>query len=214
MSKFLTPLGEVDIQVIGHASILLRWNGNIIITDPYSEIADYSRLPKADLILITHDHYDHFDKRALKHILSDKTTIVSSLNVHEELIGSNGLRQGDVFDYKGIKIKAVYAYNIYNKKDNGQPYHAKGEGNGYILDFAGFRLYFAGDTELIPEMKELGEIDLAFLPKNLPYTMSDTMFIEAAKTIMPKSLYAYHYFELDEKTIKSRLPKGVNFYTE
>ncbi|MFA6335589.1 MAG: MBL fold metallo-hydrolase [Bacteroidales bacterium] len=214
MSKFMTPLGEIAIIILGHASLLIQWEGRNIFIDPYSEVADYSVQPKADLVLITHQHSDHLDKSALKHITDERTTIVTSLAAQRELKNSKGLKQGDEFDYNGIKIKAVYAYNILQRRDDGKPYHLRGEGNGYVLDFGGFKVYIAGDTELIPEMKELGAVDIAFLPKNLPYTMSDQMFIDAVKTIMPRNLYAYHYFEMNEAAIKSKLPKGVIFFTE
>ena len=214
MSKFITPVGEIEINIIGHASILLRWNGNVIITDPYSEIADYSLLPKADLVLITHDHYDHLDKKALKYIVTSDTVIVTNISAQRELKNPQALKPGDEFDFKGVNIKAVFAYNIVNMTDSGHPFHPKGVGVGYVLSFGGFKVYFAGDTELIEEMKGIGNIDLAFLPKNLPYTMSDEMFIEVAKLIMPKNLYAYHYFHLDEKSIRAKLPVGINFFTE
>ena len=214
MSKFMTPLGEIAIIILGHASLLIQWEGRNIFIDPYSKVADYSVQPKADLVLITHQHSDHLDKSALKHITDERTIIVTSLAAQRELKNSKGLKQGDEFDYNGIKIKAVYAYNILQRRDDGKPYHLRGEGNGYVLDFGGFKVYIAGDTELIPEMKELGAVDIAFLPKNLPYTMSDQMFIDAVKTIMPRNLYAYHYFEMNEAAIKSKLPKGVIFFTE
>jgi len=214
MSKFMTPLGEIAIIILGHASLLIQWEGRNIFVDPYSKVANYATQPKADMVIITHDHYDHFDTSALKHITDDKTIFVTSMNVQKKIKGANGLKQGDEFDYNELKIKAVYAYNILQKRDDGQPFHPRGEGNGYILDFGGFRVYIAGDTELIPEMKELGSIDIAFLPKNLPYTMSDKMFIDAVKVIMPKILYPYHYSQLDTAAIKSKLPEGVSMYTK
>lgn len=214
MSNFITPLGTISIIIIGHSSMLIQWNGNNIFTDPYSKVASYANQPKANLVLITHDHYDHMDQTALKQITDDKTIFVTSQNVQKSINEANALKQGDEFDYKGLKIKAVYAYNIVQKREDGKPFHSRGEGNGYILNFGGYRIYVAGDTELIPEMKELGAIDIAFLPKNLPYTMSDEMFIEAVKTIKPKVVFPYHYFELDEEAIKSKLPEGVIMYTK
>jgi len=214
MATFITPIGEIAIIILGHASLLIQWEGRNIFVDPYSKVADYSVQPKADLILLTHHHYDHLDKEALKYITTEKTLYVTSLIAQKDIKGAKGLKQGEEFDYNGLKIEAVYAYNINQKRDNGQPFHPKGEGNGYVLNFSGYRVYIAGDTELIPEMKELGNIDIAFLPKNLPYTMSDEMFIEAAKVIKPKILYPYHYSKLDEAAIKSKLPEGVTLYTK
>ncbi|MFA5849111.1 MAG: MBL fold metallo-hydrolase [Bacteroidales bacterium] len=214
MTKFITPIGEIAIIILGHASLLIQWEGRNIFVDPYSKVADYSVQPKADLILLTHHHSDHLDKEALKKITKENTLYVTSIIAQKEINGAKGLKQGEVYDYNGLKIEAVYAYNINQKRDNGQPFHPKGEGNGYILNFGGYRVYIAGDTELIPEMNELGNIDIAFLPKNLPYTMSDEMFIEAAKVIKPKILYPYHYSKLDEAAIKSKLPEGVTLYTK
>ena len=193
----------------GHASLLIRWQNHNIYVDPYSEIADYKGMPEAHLVLLTHHHYDHLDNNALKHIVTDKTIFVTNEGCRNEIKNANVIAQGESFNYNAINIKAVYAYNIVNKNDDGKPFHPRGEGNGYILDFAGYKVYIAGDTELIPEMKDLGEIDLAFLPKNLPYTMSDEMFIEAVKTIMPRKLFAYHYFEIDVEKLKKGMPKGV-----
>ena len=214
MSKFMTPLGEIAIIILGHASLLIQWEGRNIFVDPYSKVANYSTQPKADLVIITHQHSDHLDSEAIKQIADKKTIFVTSLIAQKSIKDANGLKQGDEFDYNGLKIKAVYAYNIQQKRDDGQPFHPRGEGNGYILDFGGFRVYIAGDTELIPEMKELGSIDIAFLPKNLPYTMSDKMFIDAVKVIMPKVLFPYHYSELDTVALKSRLPEGVSLRTK
>lgn len=214
MAKFITPLGQIAIIILGHASILIQWEGRNIFVDPYSKVANYALQPHANLVLITHHHGDHLDKAALGHITDSNTIYVTSLIASKSIKGANALKIGEEYNYEGIKIKAVYAYNIIQKRDDGQPFHPRGEGNGYILDFGGFRVYIAGDTELIPEMKELGNIDVAFLPKNLPYTMSDEMFIEAVKTIKPKNLFPYHYSELNTGLIKSKLPKGINFYTE
>ncbi len=209
MNRFKTPLGEIEITMLGHASLMIRWDGKNIFVDPYSEVADYSLQPKADLVLLTHHHYDHLDKEALMHILRNDTVIVSNKGCKQQLPQSNVLVQGESFNYMGIDIEAVYAYNIVNKNEDGNPFHPRGEGNGYILDFGGYRVYIAGDTEDIPEMGSLTGIDLAFMPKNLPYTMSDQMFAKAVKMVMPKQLFAYHYFEIDIPKLKSMLPQGV-----
>ncbi|MCK9629069.1 MAG: MBL fold metallo-hydrolase [Bacteroidales bacterium] len=197
MAKFVTPLGKIDVTIIGHASVLIEWNGLKIMTDPYSEIADYTKQPVADLILITHDHYDHFDINALKPVTGKSTTILSTPVVAGLLPDVKPLKQGEGSTYEGLHITATFAYNIEHKNENGMLFHPRGAGNGYLLDFGGFRLYFAGDTELIPEMRELGPIDVAFLPKNLPFTMSDDMFVEAVNVIKPHNVCPYHFFHLD-----------------
>ena len=111
------------------------------------------------------------------------------------------MRNGDVKTIKGIKIEAVPAYNIVHKRDNGEPFHPKGAGNGYVIHFGDKKVYIAGDTENIPEMKELKDIDIAFLPMNLHYTMTPEMVAGAAKSFMPKILYPYHYGETDVSKI-------------
>lgn len=209
MNRFKTPMGEIEITILGHASLLIKWAGKNIFVDPYSEVADYSLQPKANLVLLTHHHYDHLDNEALRHIISTDTVFVTNQGCKEYLPKANALVQGDTFNYQGVGIEAVYAYNIVNKNEDGKPFHPRGEGNGYILDFNGYRVYIAGDTEDIPEMGRLGEIDLAFMPKNLPYTMSDPMFVKAVEMVMPKRLFAYHYFELDVPKLKAMLPRGV-----
>ena len=111
------------------------------------------------------------------------------------------MRNGDVKTIKGIKIEAVPAYNIVHKRDNGEPFHPKGAGNGYVIHFGDKKVYIAGDTENIPEMKELKDIDIAFLPMNLPYTMTPEMVADAAKSFKPRILYPYHYGETDVSKI-------------
>lgn len=107
------------------------------------------------------------------------------------------MQNGDVQTIKGIRIEAVPAYNIVHRRDNGQPYHPKGAGNGYVVTFSDKRVYIAGDTENIPEIKTLKAIDVAFLPMNLPYTMTPEMVADAAKAFKPAILYPYHYGETD-----------------
>lgn len=214
MTRFTTPIGEIAILHLGHASLLIQWEGKNIFIDPYSEVADYSLQPKADLILLTHHHYDHLDNKALVHIDSERTVYITSVEAAKSIHGANALKQGDTFNYDGIEIKAVYAYNIENRRDDGLPFHPRGEGNGYIMDFGGYIIYIAGDTEIIPEMRELGKIDLAFLPKNLPYTMSDEMFIKAVNLIKPAKVFPYHFFELDKESLMSKMPEGVVMITQ
>lgn len=208
--QYTTPQGTLSVTLIGHGSLLLQLNGKQIYVDPYGKVADYSNYPKADLILITHEHYDHFDKKELDKIVTPHTTIISTATVEKEFGRAYIMNNGNSTTWSSlnmeIKIEAVPAYNIVQKRPDGQPFHPKGSGNGYILNIGTFRVYIAGDTELIPEMKNLGAIDIAFLPKNLPYTMSDEMFIEAAKVVNPKVLYPYHYFEVDKAALQKALP--------
>lgn len=214
MTRFITPIGEIAILLLGHASLLIQWEGKNIFVDPYSKVANYALQPKADLVLITHHHSDHLDIKALGNINTENTVYITSIEVAKNINGANALTQGEEYFYEGIGIKAVYAYNIENKRDDGLPFHPRGEGNGYILNFGGYKVYIAGDTEIIPEMKELGHIDLAFLPKNLPYTMSDDMFIKAVEMIKPSKVFPYHFFELDADSLRPRMPQGVEMITQ
>lgn len=201
-----TPMGELEIHTLGHASLLLRIGKYVIYADPYSEVCDYTGMPKADLILITHDHYDHLDTKALKPITAVSTTVIGNPDVAQQVKNAISLRNGEMTSWNGIAIKAVPAYNTTGRKQDGDFFHPKGVGNGYVLNFDGFRVYIAGDTELILEMSACKGIDVAFLPKNLPYTMSDDMFVQAARTVAPKILYPYHYSEVDVDALSKALP--------
>lgn len=209
MDSYKTPLGEIKITVIGHASLLVEWNGKYIYSDPYSEAGDFSGREKADLIIITHNHYDHYDESAWSKIVTDKTLFVVSQDVGKVSDRYVVLKNGESYNYEGLMIHAVHAYNVNRRNDAGELFHPRGVGNGYVLDFGGFRLYIAGDTEPIPEMRHVTNIDIAFLPKNLPYTMTDEEFVQVANTIRPKYLYPIHYFELDVAKLIGMLDTGI-----
>ena len=196
-----TGPGRLEITFIGHASLMLTWQGKTIQVDPYGRLADYGSLPKADLILITHQHGDHFDLKAIGLVRTEKTIIVYTKKCAEQAGGGIVMGNGDVRTVLGIGIEAVPAYNLVHTRPDGTPFHPKGEGNGYILTFGTTRLYIAGDTENTPEMKALKHIDIAFLPMNLPYTMTPEMVADAALAFRPKVLYPYHYGETDPATI-------------
>ena len=200
-----TTAGDLEITFIGHGSLMLKFGGKIIHVDPYSKLADYAKLPKADLIFLTHEHQDHLDPVALKLVSTAKTTVVLTEKCAEKVPGGIIMQNGDTRDVEGIAVAAVPAYNIVHKRDNGQPFHPKGAGNGYVLTFADKRLYIAGDTENVPEMGRLKGIDIAFLPMNLPYTMTPEMVADAARSFKPKVLYPYHYGETDPALLVSLL---------
>jgi len=192
-----TSDGDLKITFIGHASLIFSFNGKVIHVDPVSEQADYSKLPKADIILITHEHSDHFDLSAIKILRTNQTKLILTETCARKISGGMVMKNGDVQIIQGIKFEAMPAYNMIHKRDNGQPFHPEGVGNGYILTFGDKRVYVAGDTENIPEMKALQGIDVAFLPMNLPYTMTPEMVADAAKSFRPKILYPYHYGDTD-----------------
>ena len=188
-----TNSGNLKITFIGHGTLMFEFSGVVIHVDPVSQYADYTKLPKADIILVTHQHGDHLDPGAIKLIRKDDTSLIYTETCAGQLAGGTVMKNGDVSTVKGIIIEAVPAYNLIHKRDNGEPFHPKGMGNGYILTLGNQRVYIAGDTENIPEMKNLANIDIAFLPMNLPYTMTPEMVAEAVRMFHPQILYPYHY---------------------
>lgn len=202
-----TPAGDLEIFFIGHGTLMMKFAGKTIYVDPYSKLADFSKLPKADLILITHEHPDHLDNDAIRMIRKKETEVTASEKAGEKLTGVSIMKNGDARTTSGITIEAVPAYNLVHKRENGQPYHPKGQGNGYVLTFGDKRIYIAGDTENTPEMKALKNIDVAFLPMNLPYTMTPEMVVDAARAFKPKVLYPYHYGESDTSKLTALLKK-------
>lgn len=202
---FTTSVGELQITFVGHGSLILDFRGKTIYIDPFSTLADYTRLPKADLILVTHNHFDHLDVKAISAIRASGTVIIYTEACAAELPGGIVMKNGDTNTDHGFTIEAVPAYNIAHARDNGQPFHPKGEGNGYILTFGKTRVYVAGDTENTPEMKALTGIDVAFLPMNLPYTMTPEMVADAARAFKPRILYPYHYGDTDPSKLTALL---------
>jgi L-ascorbate metabolism protein UlaG (beta-lactamase superfamily) len=192
-----TSSGDLIITFIAHGTLMFSHENTVIHVDPVSMYADYTRMPKADIILITHDHSDHLDKNAIKELMKLETDIILTSACKKQ--GANGIvmNNGDERIVKGYKVRAVPAYNIQHKRKNGQPYHLKGTGNGYVMAIGDKEVYIAGDTENIPEMKNLTSIDIAFLPMNLPYTMTPAMVTDAVMMFHPKILYPYHYGDTD-----------------
>jgi L-ascorbate metabolism protein UlaG (beta-lactamase superfamily) len=192
-----TSAGDLTITFLGHGTLMFTFQGRSIHVDPYSKVADFSLLPKADIVLITHEHGDHLDQEALASVRTEGTKVVLTEICAQQVEGGTVLQNGDVHAIEGVTIEAVPAYNLVHKRENGQPFHPKGRGNGYILTFGDTRVYVAGDTENTPEMKGLQGIDCAFLPMNLPYTMTPEMVADAAIAFRPKILYPYHYGNSD-----------------
>ena len=206
-----TSAGDLKITFLGHGSLMLGFNGMNISIDPFSRVANYAELPKADLILLTHEHQDHLDLDALEDVRTDKTVIVLTETCANQVDGGIVMHNGDVRNLNDLNIEAVPAYNLVHKRDSGQAFHPKGIGNGYVLTFGDKRVYIAGDTENTPEMKTLPDIDVAFLPMNLPFTMTPEMVADAAKAFRPKILYPYHFGNTDTSTIEALLgdEKGI-----
>ncbi len=191
--KISTSAGTVEMHFIGHGSLMFKVNGYVIDIDPVRTSGNYDFLPKPDLILVTHEHYDHLDVKLIDDIKKDETLLFSNENSTAQVPWALAMKPGDRQEINNIIIEAVPAYNIVNESSPGHPFHPKGVGIGYILTIGGKRFYIAGDTENIPEMKALKNIDVAFLPMNLPYTMTPEMVADAAKAFKPKILYPYHY---------------------
>ena len=202
---FKTSSGALQITFIGHATLAFQFNNLLIDVDPVSQYADFSTLPKADIILVTHEHGDHLDPKAIEAARKEKTTIIGTAKCAAQVPGMLPMTNGDSRTVQGVRIEAVPAYNIVNKRPTGEPFHARGDGNGYVITFGDKRVYVAGDTENTPEMKALKNIDIAFLPMNLPYTMTPQMVADAAKAFVPKVLYPYHYGETDPAQLKKLL---------
>jgi L-ascorbate metabolism protein UlaG (beta-lactamase superfamily) len=192
-----TSAGDLRITFLGHGTLMFAFGGKVIHVDPYSQVADYSKLPKADIILITHDHGDHFDPKVLSLLRTEKTVMILTNPLAKRVEGGLAMNSGDVSSIGGLKIEAIAAYNMVHKRGDGTPLHPKGAGNGYVITFGDKKIYVAGDTENIPEMKVLKDIDVAFLPMNLPFTMTPEMVTDAAKGFKPKILYPYHYGNTD-----------------
>ena len=192
-----TSAGDLEITFVGHGTLMFRFAGKVIHVDPVGRYADYGKMPKADVILVTHEHGDHLDPSAIEKIATENTALVLTEACAKRLGRGVVMKNGDARAAGGLKIEAVPAYNVVHMRRPGEPFHPKGAGNGYVIPFGDKRVYVAGDTENVPEMAALGKIDVAFLPMNLPYTMTPEMAADAVRTIKPKLVYPYHFGETD-----------------
>ena len=199
--KISTSAGDVVMNFIGHGSLMFKVNGFVIYFDPVRSSGNYDFLPKADLILVTHEHGDHLDPKLIDDLKKPGTLLFCNQASATKVPWGMVMKEGDRQEINNIIIEAVPAYNIVHESSPGHPYHAKGEGLGYVLTIGGKRFYVAGDTENTPEMKSLKNIDVAFLPMNLPYTMTPAMVADAALAFKPKILYPYHFGDTDTSEI-------------
>ena len=192
---FETKSGKsVTIHHIKHASVYIEYDGKHIYIDPVGDLepkTDFSLYPKATVLMVTHEHFDHYDDLALNKLAGVRTAVYSNRTVYGKYTRGIAMANGDSIMYsKDIKIWAVPAYNATEGREQ---YHPKGRDNGYILELDGLRIYIAGDTEDIPEMDNVKDIDIAFLPCNQPYTMTIDQLVNAAKRVKPRVLFPYHY---------------------
>jgi L-ascorbate metabolism protein UlaG (beta-lactamase superfamily) len=204
-----TSAGDVALHAIHHAALTLTWNGKTILVDPAplggnKDFAEFTALPAPDLILVTHEHPDHFNVAVLEAV-SGKATIVAPQDVVDKLPAdlkskAKALAYGASLEVAGVRIDAVPAYNTTADRTK---YHPEGRDDGFVLTIGDKRIYIAGDTEDTPEMRALTNIDVAFLPMNLPYTMDIAHAADAVKAFKPKVVYPYHYGQSDVEAFKS-----------
>ena len=204
---FKTKSGKtVKFHALVHASIRIEFDGKEIEIDPVTKLGnktiDYSAMPKADYIFVTHEHGDHFDREAIKQLTGQKTQLITNKRCADMLGYGEIMVNGQSATLGDITVEAVPAYNT---SDGRTQFHPKGRDNGYILTIDGLRIYIAGDTEDIPEMQDIKDIDIAFTPCNQPYTMTPEQLVKAAKTVKPKVLFPYHYGQTDVSIIPSQL---------
>lgn len=208
---------QVSFTFIKHASLEIKYDGLSIQIDPVQKLppeTDYSKFGKADFIFVTHEHFDHFDKDAIAALSNEQTKVVLNKRCAEMLgsVNNEFLKQYDevssMSNGESLKLRddiTVDAVPAYNTTPDRTQFHPKGRDNGYVLNLDGLRIYIAGDTEDIPEMSQLKDIDIAFLPCNQPYTMTPEQLANAAKMFSPKVVYPYHYSETPVEQINDLL---------
>jgi L-ascorbate metabolism protein UlaG (beta-lactamase superfamily) len=218
VDEFKTKSGKtVKFHALMHACIRIEMDGKEIQIDPVAKLGDrtvdYAAMPKADYIFVTHEHGDHYDAKSIKQLTGEKTQLVMNKHcadmygagkvmVRSALGTLRSAKNGDKLQLADISVEAVPAYNY---TEGHTQFHPKGRDNGYILTIDGLRIYIAGDTEDIPEMSKIKDIDIAFLPCNQPYTMTPDQLIRAAKAIKPKVLFPYHYGQTDLSGVPAQL---------
>ncbi len=207
VDEFTTASGKtVKFHALMHACIRIQYDGKEIQIDPVSKLGNrsvnYAAMPKADYIFVTHEHADHYDAAALKTLSADKTQLVMNKRCADMYGSGKVMANGDKLQLADVSVEAVPAYNSTAGREQ---FHPKGRDNGYILTIDGLRIYIAGDTEDIPEMAQIKDIDIAFLPCNQPYTMTPDQLVRAAKVIKPKVLFPYHYGQTELSSIPAQL---------
>jgi L-ascorbate metabolism protein UlaG (beta-lactamase superfamily) len=202
--EFPTKAGPLKITPVRHASLMIEAGGQVIHVDPAGQ-ANYAALPKADIILLTDIHGDHLDPNVLPTVRKPSTMIIGPEAVAQKLQGVTVMRSGETKTVGQWTFEAIPMYNEKRGPAPGRVFHEKGRGNGYVVTYGGLRVYIAGDTENIPEMRALKNIDVAFIPMNLPYTMPPEEAAEAVKAFHPKVVYPYHYRGSDINVFKKAL---------
>ena len=204
---FKTKSGKtLKFHAIMHACIRIEFDGKEIQIDPVNKLGnrnvDYASMPKADYIFVTHEHGDHFDQAAIKTLTKQETKLITNQRCADQIGYGLVMKNGDKTNIDDIAVEAVPAYNT---TEGHTQFHPKGRDNGFILTIDGIRIYIAGDTEDIPEMAGISDIDIAFLPCNQPYTMTTSQLINAARMVKPKVLFPYHYGQTDVSAVPAQL---------
>lgn len=192
----VTSSGDVIFHPVNHASFVMSWNGKMIYSDPVGGAAPYQSFPKADLILVTHGHGDHFSSSTIDAVRATGARIVATQAVFNSMTAAQKnlttvLANGANTDVLGLNVAAVPAYNLTNSN------HPPGTGNGYVLTIGGRRIFVSGDTEDVPEIRALPNIDVAFLSMNVPFTMDVTKAASTIRQMKPKVVYPYHFRNSD-----------------
>lgn len=187
--------GAITVHPVHHASFVMETPAGVIYSDPVGDASEYADLPSPDLILVTHEHGDHYNAETLAALMKEETVLLTNPAVHDMLPdelkeGALTLANDDSTEWEGVTIEAIPAHNTTADRMN---YHPEGRDNGYILSFDGFRTYISGDTEPTPEMLALEDIDLCFLCMNLPFTMTAEQAAAAVQEFRPGYVYPYHY---------------------
>ncbi|EAR50041.1 putative metal-dependent hydrolase [Oceanicola granulosus HTCC2516] len=194
-NRFETSNGPITIHPVSHASFVMETPAGVIYADPVGGADAYADLPAPDLILVTHEHGDHYDTDTLGALMGEGVHLITNPAVHDMLpeemkAGAESLANGDSTEWQGVSIDAIPAYNL---TEGRLDFHPEGRDNGYVLGFADFRVYVSGDTEDIPEMRALENIDVAFVSMNLPFTMDAEQAASAVQEFAPTYVYPYHY---------------------
>ena len=214
---FQTTKGPLTLHPVIHASLILETSAGTILVDPAAGPAKYRSFPKPDLILITHHHGDHYKPNTIKALLGQNTKILTNPTVLNKLPSAlkphaTALKNGETTNFNGLQIDAIPAYNL---DPAYQKYHPPGRDNGYVITHGGFRTYIAGDTDAIPEMLTLKNIDAAFVPMTFPYTMGPKDAAKAVNTFKPRIAYPYHYGKASNvKTFTKRVNARTEVRTE